>query len=224
MIPVRTPPHLIATEAAFRAAARALHAQPAASFFDPNKAGSIGPSDFDLNPELAGDLNLAGPPRDAAVLVPVVKRSELTVLLTQRTDHLPSHAGQISFPGGKVEPGDPGPAATALREAEEEIGLRRNLVEPLGFLDSYRTGTGFRIVPLVGLVDPGFELKPDPREVAAVFEVPLTFLLDPANHQLHSRIWKNRERHFYAMPYNDRFIWGATAGMIRNMYERLLAQ
>lgn len=178
-------------------------------------------SDFDLNPDLLDHPEFQKPLRDAAVLVPIVRRSPLSMLLTLRTEALPNHAGQISFPGGKIEPGDPSPLDAALREAEEEIGLARHHVEPLGYLDCYRTGTGFRIFPLVALVDPDVPLSPDPREVADVFEVPLTFLLDPANLQKMSRVWQGRERHFYAIPYEQRFIWGATAGMIRNLSQRL---
>jgi 8-oxo-dGTP pyrophosphatase MutT (NUDIX family) len=212
-------------EAGFRAAAaRALHPTPVETVIDPRTGRSWGPSDFDLNPELAAELMGHEPPRAAAVLVPVVARAPLTMLFTLRTVHLPSHAGQIAFPGGKVDPTDADPVATALREAEEEIGLSRAFVEPLGFLDTYRTGTGFGIVPVVALVAPGFSLELNTHEVADAFEVPLAFLLDAANHQLHSRLWQGRERHFYAMPYEERFIWGATAGMIRNMHERFAAR
>ena len=212
----------ILDEAGFRAAAaRALHPAPVETVFDPRTGRSWGPSDFDLNPELAAELIGHEPPQAAAVLVPVVARPQLTMLLTLRTAHLPSHAGQIAFPGGKVDPTDADPVATALREAEEEIGLDRRFVEPLGFLDTYRTGTGFGIVPVVALVAPEFALELNTHEVADAFEVPLAFLLDAANHQRHVRRWQGRERHFYAMPFEERYIWGATAGMIRNMHERL---
>jgi 8-oxo-dGTP pyrophosphatase MutT (NUDIX family) len=135
---------------------------------------------------------------------------------------MPSHPGQISFPGGKLEAGDATPVACALREAREEIGLPPANVEPLGFLDSYRTGTGFQISPVVGLVRPQFQAVLDPREVLEVFEVPLAFLMNPANHQRASREWRGRQRFFYAMPYQGRYIWGATAGILKNLYERLL--
>jgi 8-oxo-dGTP pyrophosphatase MutT (NUDIX family) len=158
----------------------------------------------------------------AAVLFPIVLRDEgHTVLLTQRTAHLRDHAGQISFPGGRVEEEDPSPVATALRETEEEIGLSRAHVEILGYLPEYRTGTGFRVTPVVALVKPPFELALDAFEVAEAFEVPLAFLLDPANHQRHSLHYRGALRHFFAMPYGDYFIWGATAGMIRSLTERL---
>ncbi|HZD26831.1 MAG TPA: CoA pyrophosphatase [Alphaproteobacteria bacterium] len=165
------------------------------------------------------DANQALKP--AAVLVPIVERDEPTVLLTKRTDHLHHHAGQISFPGGRVEEQDAGVVETALRETEEEIGLDRGFVEIAGFLDEYQTGTGFHIVPVVGFVRPGFTLQPDEFEVAEVFEVPLGFLFDPANHQQHARIWNGRERRYYAMPYRDYYIWGATAGMLMNLYRRV---
>ncbi|MGH6816370.1 MAG: CoA pyrophosphatase [Hyphomicrobiaceae bacterium] len=210
------------TAAGFRARARErLHAEPSTAIFDPRTGKSWRASDFDLNPELIADLAVMGPPRPAAVLVPVVARGELSVLLTRRTEHLPSHAGQIAFPGGKMEPGDADPIAAALRETEEEIGLAAHWIEPLGFLDSYRTGTGFRIVPVVALVREGFGLRLDPAEVADAFEVPLRFLMDPANHRKDMREWRGRQRYFYAMPFGAHYIWGATAGIVRNMHERL---
>jgi 8-oxo-dGTP pyrophosphatase MutT (NUDIX family) len=175
------------------------------------------------------DLNDAGmrpqpPLRAAAVLVPLVERHDgFTVLLTERSSDLRDHAGQISFPGGRVEPDDGSAQAAALREAAEEVGLPRDRVKLLGTLDIYETRTGFEIVPVVGLVAPPFELRLDTREVAEVFEVPLAFILDPANHERHSRIYQGVRRHFYAMPYADRYIWGATAGMLVNLYEVLTA-
>ena len=158
----------------------------------------------------------------AAVLFPIVLRDHgQTVLLTQRTAHLRDHAGQISFPGGRVEAEDASPLHTALRETEEEIGLAREHLEVLGYLPEYRTGTGFRVTPVVALVRPPFELALDSFEVAEAFEVPLSFLLDPANHQRHSLHYRGALRNFFAMPYGDYFIWGATAGMIRSLSERL---
>lgn len=158
----------------------------------------------------------------AAVLFPLVPRETgTTVLLTRRTDHLRDHAGQISFPGGRVEASDASPAATALREAEEEIGLSPAQVELLGYLPEYRTGTGFSVVPVVGLLRLPFSLRPDDFEVAEIFEVPLDFLLDPANHQQHAMHYRGAWREYVAMLYGKYFIWGATAGMIRTLAKRL---
>lgn len=158
----------------------------------------------------------------AAVLFPIVLRAGgETVLLTQRTAHLRDHAGQISFPGGRVEVEDLSPIHTALRETQEEIGLGSDCIEVIGFLPEYRTGTGFRVTPVVALVRPPFELSPDQFEVAEVFEVPLAFLLDPENHKRHSLHYRGALRHYFAMTYGDYFIWGATAGMIRSLSERL---
>lgn len=178
------------------------------------------PSDDDLNP---GSTRRTASLRHAAVLVPIIARQPLSVLLTARTDHLPSHAGQIAFPGGKVETFDAGPLAAALRETREEIALDQAFIEPVGFLPPYRTGTGYIITPSVALVRPGFKLTPDPKEVASVFEVPFAFLMNEANHQIHSRIFGGVERRFYAMPYEEHYIWGATAGIIRTLYRRLFS-
>ena len=162
--------------------------------------------------------------RPAAVLVPVVRREAgLTILLTQRTDHLYDHAGQISFPGGRSEAHDESPAATALRETFEEIGLPHSLVEVLGALPEYTTVTGYRVTPVVGLVTPPPAFKLDAFEVAEAFEVPLTFFLDPGNHQRNTLQYQGRTRHYYAMPYEQRYIWGATAGMLMNLYAFLTA-
>jgi 8-oxo-dGTP pyrophosphatase MutT (NUDIX family) len=160
----------------------------------------------------------------AAVLVGLVERPQgPTVLLTQRTAHLTDHAGQISFPGGRIEQSDPDALFAALREAEEEVGLPPSHVEPIGRLDTYVTGTGFEITPIVGLVRVPYPLNPDPFEVAEVFEVPLGFILDSANHQRHSREWKGMTRHFFVLPYENRYIWGATAAMLVNLAEVLTA-
>jgi 8-oxo-dGTP pyrophosphatase MutT (NUDIX family) len=210
------------TEADIRARAqKGLLAKPSDAIFDPRTGRALGPSDWDLNPEFMGDLAVMAPPRPAAVLVPIVLHETLTVMLTERSHDMPSHPGQISFPGGKVEPSDTTAVDCALREAHEEIGLTADFVEPLGYLDSYRTGTGFQINPVVALVRPGFRLMTDSREVLEVFEVPLAFLMDEANHKKDTRAWRGRERHFYAMPYQGRYIWGATAGMLKNMQQRL---
>ncbi len=210
--------------AGFRALARArLLAAPSDALFDPRSGRALTRSDWDLNPEHAEDLALMPEPAAAAGLVGLVARAELMVLLTQRTTTLRKHAGQISFPGGRADPDDGGPVATALREAQEENGLEPALVQTLGFLDGYRTGTGYHITPVVALIDPGHTLSPEAGEVAEVFEVPLRFLMDPANHKRDTREWRGRMRAFYAIPYEDRYIWGATAGMLKNLHERLFA-
>lgn len=185
----------------------------------------------DWQPEITADGRLpgrGGPLRPAAVLVPLLVRSSgLSVLLTERSAHLTDHAGQISFPGGRVEQGDHDAAATALREADEELGLGAALVETLGALPLYLTATGFSVTPVVGLIDADPVLRPDPFEVAAVFEVPLPFLMDPANHQRRMLVDGAVRRTFYAMPYvaagRRHFIWGATAAMLRNFYHLLRA-
>lgn len=172
-------------------------------------------------PEVVRAMAELRPVRAAAVLVPIVDRPEPTVLLTLRTSNLSSHAGQIAFPGGRIDPHDESPLAAALREAEEEIGLDRHLVEPLGYSDLYLSGTGYRIAPTVARVEPGFALTINPAEVAEVFEVPLAFVMGPENHQLHSREWRGMMRRYYAMPFGERYIWGVTAGILRNLYERI---
>ncbi len=214
----------VLTEARFRVLAdRAFHKEPPGGAWCADRGGAPEPSDFDLNPELVPELVAHSAPRPAAVLVPIVARADLTVLLTQRTDHLPTHAGQVSFPGGKIEESDRDPIAAALREAHEEIGLEARFVEPLGFLDAYRTGTGYRIVPVVAIVHEGFELTLDSNEVADAFEVPLAFLMDAQNHATHVRSWRGKQRRFYAMPFEQRYIWGATAGIMKNMHHRLFS-
>jgi 8-oxo-dGTP pyrophosphatase MutT (NUDIX family) len=161
------------------------------------------------------------PIRPAAVLVPIVDHAEPTVLLTQRAQHLPDHPGQVSFPGGKIDKDDADPRASALREAEEEIGLNRTHVEPLGYLDLYMTTLGYRIVPVIARVKPDFMLKLNVAEVDATFEVPLAFLMDQANVQRHSRDWQGMTRHYYAITFGERYIWGVTAGILRNLYDRI---
>jgi 8-oxo-dGTP pyrophosphatase MutT (NUDIX family) len=159
--------------------------------------------------------------RPAAVLIPVVDHPQPTVLLTQRSAHLNEHAGQISFPGGKIDATDASPLDAALREAFEEIGLQREFIEPVGYLDLYGTGFGFRILPTVARIRPGFKLAINAGEVDDAFEVPLDFLMDPANHQVHSKEFRGMERSYYAMPFAERYIWGATAGILRVLYERI---
>ena len=157
----------------------------------------------------------------AAVLIPVVLHEELTVLFTQRTAHLKSHAGQVSFPGGRAEPGDASAEYTALREAEEEIGLPRERVEVLGRLPEYRTRTGFRVTPVIGVVAPPLELAPDPREVESVFEVPLAFLLEERNRERRTREFQGLQVGYYVYEYQGHVIWGATAGMLVNLHKML---
>jgi 8-oxo-dGTP pyrophosphatase MutT (NUDIX family) len=198
-----------------RARARArLAPEPAVEAVE----AALAPLRRDLASNVAGAIETMRP---AAVLAPIVARPDgLTVLLTLRAANLRSHSGQIAFPGGKIDPGE-APAAAALREAEEEIGLSPRCIEPLGWLDPLLTGTGYRIMPLVALIDPSFTLAINASEVEDVFEAPLSFLMDEANHQRHQREWRGRLRHYYAMPYQERYIWGATAGILRNLYERL---
>jgi 8-oxo-dGTP pyrophosphatase MutT (NUDIX family) len=185
---------------------------------DPFAQGARG--DLDLNPAMWERAGVAAT-KPAAVLIPIVDRSEPMVLLTLRTQELTNHAGQVAFPGGKIDPADASPVAAALREAEEEIGLAPTLVEPLGYLDLYLTFTGFRILPTVARVEPDFKLTLNPWEVTEAFEVPLAFLMTPANHQRQSRDWRGITREFYAMPFENRYIWGITAGIVRNLYERI---
>lgn len=183
------------------------------------------------NGELAGDHALNPAFRDtvvreglieAAVLIPVIDRKpEASVILTKRTEALRNHSGQIAFPGGRVDPDDISPEDAALREAEEEIGLSRRHVEIIGRLPDYYTGSGYRVAPVIGVVEPGFSLVINPDEVDEAFEVPLSFLMDTANHRQESRIWQDVERHFYTMPYGEKYIWGVTAGIIRAMHDRL---
>jgi 8-oxo-dGTP pyrophosphatase MutT (NUDIX family) len=176
-----------------------------------------------LNPDIVTHLE-GITLKDAAVLVPVVNDADgAKLILTKRTATLRKHSGQIAFPGGAVDPEDASIEAAALREAEEEIGLSRAFVEPVGRLPDYFAATGFRITPVLSVVERGFQLTPNPTEVDRVFEVPLSFLMDPANHNRGSREWNGTLRHFYEMPYGEWNIWGITAGILRTLYERLYA-
>ncbi|MHC8510086.1 MAG: CoA pyrophosphatase [Rhodospirillales bacterium] len=176
------------------------------------------PRVFHENPEPGANRS----PAPAAVLVGLVEHAEgLSILLTQRTDHLDHHPGQISFPGGRMESADATPEAAALRETHEEIGAPAEYVRIIGRLDDYITGTGFRVTPVVGVLRPDYPFNPDPFEVAEAFEAPLAFFMDPANHERRVMKVRGRARTFYAMPYQERLVWGATAGMLRNFYEIL---
>jgi 8-oxo-dGTP pyrophosphatase MutT (NUDIX family) len=178
--------------------------------------------DHDLNP---GETPPSSALRPAAVLVPLIDRAEgMSVLLTQRTAHLSAHAGQISFPGGRMEESDADAIAAALRETEEEVGLPRDKVSVIGRLDTYVTGTGFEITPIVGIIEPGYTLTIDPYEVAEAFEVPLSYVLDRRNHNRQDRESAGRVRVFYVLPYEGRNIWGATAGMLVNLADVLNAE
>lgn len=175
--------------------------------------------DHELNPGL---YDSAQSLKAAAVLVPIVLHdSGANVLLTRRTDHLNDHAGQIAFPGGRLDPEDAGPRDAALRETREEIGLASKQIEIVSQLDIYVTRTGFEVTPLVGLVKPPIDLKADPFEVAEIFEVPLNYFLEEGSRQVHSRVWRGQERRFFVYPYKDYYIWGATAGMLNNLAEWL---
>jgi 8-oxo-dGTP pyrophosphatase MutT (NUDIX family) len=179
--------------------------------------------DHGINPEIRHLIVREGL-RDAAVLIPVVDRQDgATVILTKRNEKLRSHSGQVAFPGGRIDPSDASPEDAALRETEEEIGLDRSFVEVVGRLPDYVSGSGFRVAPILGIVRPGFLLTLNEDEVEDAFEVPLAFVMDKANHSRESREWQGRTRHFYTMPYGDRYIWGLTAGIIRMLYERLYA-
>jgi 8-oxo-dGTP pyrophosphatase MutT (NUDIX family) len=209
------------SSAEFFARARArLRFEIPAGLTDPGLIPASGDQGTD---QMLAILAREQPIRPAAVLIPVVDHSQPTVLLTQRSAHLNEHAGQISFPGGKIDAADASPLETALREAAEEIGLNREFIDPIGYLDVYGTSFGFRILPTLARVRPGFKLQINASEVDDAFEVPLAFLMNPANHQRHAKEFRGVERTYYAMPYEERYIWGATAGILRVLYERIFA-
>lgn len=183
----------------------------------PEPPGEPMPGEAVLGDRVNGDVV-----RPAAVLVPVVARDNgLTVLLTQRSEHLPNHAGQVAFPGGKIDAGDDGPLGAALRETREETGIAERFVTPVGYLPGVYSGTGFFITPVVATLDTGFLIRPEPGEVDDIFEVPLPFLMDPGNHARKEAVWKGRKRSYLEMPYGDHYIWGITAGILRLLYDKM---
>ena len=207
-----------ASEFFFRAQERLTFDVPV-GFADPNVIPRH--DDQDADPAVVAAIAAVRPIRLSAVLVPIIEREELSVLFTQRTAHLRDHAGQISFPGGKIDASDESPTAAALREAEEEIALPRRFVEPIGYLDVHMTPFGHRILPVLARVRPGFALRFNKGEVKDAFEVPLAFLMTPENHKRESRNWNGLTINLYAMPFGHRNIWGATAAIIRDLYERV---
>jgi 8-oxo-dGTP pyrophosphatase MutT (NUDIX family) len=215
---VKAEPHRIGSADFFDRARARLRFDVPPGLFDPNIIPESGDPGTDRMLEIVAREQ---PIRPAAVLIGVVEHPEPTVLLTKRAGHLADHAGQIAFPGGKIDATDASPLDAALREAWEEVGLERTFIDPIGYLDLYGTGFGFRILPTVARVQPGFSLDINRSEVDDAFEVPLAFLMDPANHQLHSKEFRGMERTYYAMPYAERYIWGATAGILRILYERI---
>jgi 8-oxo-dGTP pyrophosphatase MutT (NUDIX family) len=215
---LRTDPAAISSAEFFDRARARLRFDVPAGLADPTIIPKSGDHGTDRMLEIVAREQ---PVRPAAVLIPVVDHPEPTVLLTQRAAHLNEHAGQISLPGGKIDAADASPLDAALREAEEEIGLKRDFIDPVGYLDLYATGFGFRILPTVARVRPGFTLTINHSEVDDAFEVPLSFLMNPANHQIHSKEFRGMERFYYAMPFAERYIWGATAGILRVLYERI---
>jgi 8-oxo-dGTP pyrophosphatase MutT (NUDIX family) len=217
MMDIAAKPQTVGRDFFDRARAR-LRLEVPAALHDLSAPATRG--DLDQDPEMWRRAGVTAT-RPAAVLVPVVDRPDPTVLLTQRTKDLASHAGQVAFPGGKIDAGDATPAAAAMREAEEEIGLSHEMIEPIGYLDLYFTFSGFRVLPTVARVLPDYRLTINPAEVADAFEVPLAFLMDAQNHALHSRDWHGLSRRYYAMPFGERYIWGVTAGILRNLYNRL---
>jgi len=199
----------------------AAHARPRLAGLDRVSSQILARGDFDLNPDLPRDVTRLLPMVPAAVLVAIVARAPLTVLLTVRAAALKTHAGQVAFPGGRIEADDESPIAAAIREAGEEVGLLPGMVDPLGLLDPYITVTGFAITPVVALVDPGFVPRSQTSEVAEIFEVPLAHVMDPTNHKLISGLWEGKPRLTYSIAWQPHSIWGATAGMLKNLSEKL---
>lgn len=221
MEPAASATGIVPTHDFFARARSRLSLDVPAALNDPAAPATRG--DLDLDPSMWERAGVAAT-RPAAVLVPVVERPEPGILLTLRTAELPNHAGQIAFPGGKIDEDDAGPLEAALREAKEETGLDPRFVQPIGYLDLYLTFSGFRVLPLVARVDPAYALALNAREVIDAFEVPLGFLMAPENHQRHARDdWRGLgiRREYYAMPFGERYIWGVTAGILRNLYERI---
>lgn len=189
------------------------------ALFDPKHFPKLG--DHNLAPLMASPDPRTH--RPAAVLVGLIETDDgYSVLLTRRAANLRTHSGQIAFPGGKIDPEDDSAVSAAMREAKEEVGLDPHFVTPIGYLDPYLSGTGYRILPVVATIRPGFTLVPDPSEVDLVFEVPLDFLMDPVNHARHIRELRGAWRTYHAMPYQDHYIWGVTAGILKNLYERMV--
>jgi 8-oxo-dGTP pyrophosphatase MutT (NUDIX family) len=215
---VKTVAAAISSAEFFNRARARLSFDVPAGLYDPNVVPESGDSGTDRMLEI---IAREQPIRPAAVLIAIVDHPEPTVILTQRSPNLADHAGQISFPGGKIDATDASPLDTALREAEEEVGLSRGYVDAIGYLGLYGTSFGFRILPTVARVRPGFALTVNPAEVVDAFEVPLAFLMNPENHQIHTKEFRGMERSYYAMPYAERYIWGATAGMLRMLYQRI---
>jgi 8-oxo-dGTP pyrophosphatase MutT (NUDIX family) len=208
----------VTADSFFERARERLALEVPASLADPTAQAVRG--DLDLDPAAWERAGVAAT-RPAAVLVGVVDRPQPSILLTLRTGDLQNHPGQIALPGGKIDPHDASPAAAAMREANEEVGLVAEALDPIGYLDLYLTFSGFRILPTVARVAPDHRLAINAREVAEAFEVPLAFLMDANNHQRHSREFRGVTRHYYAMTFGDRYIWGVTAGILRNLYERI---
>jgi 8-oxo-dGTP pyrophosphatase MutT (NUDIX family) len=215
---VRAEPAVISAAEFYDRARARLSFDVPPGLIDPNIVPETGDPGTDRMLEI---MAKEAPVRPAAVLIPVVDHDEPTVLLTQRSPHLKEHSGQVAFPGGKIDATDKSPLDAALREAMEEVGLDRSFIDPIGYLGVYGTGFGFRILPTVARVKPGFQLTINHDEVDAAFEVPLAFLMNPANHQIHSKEFRGMERSYYAMPFAERYIWGATAGILRILYERI---